>query len=342
MLTGYANAISTTITHEAGHFYSLPHTFVGWENLRVEDLYGSSPVPNTNSNNRLVERFARTGPQANCDNAADGFCDTPADYYAYRISCPFRGQAKSPDSVLIEPDSRNYMSYFGDECMSLFSDEQKDAMNRNLINRRWNLFTAPNIGTLDTLPIALTAPTNGIAVPRQGTVRLDWQPLAGATGYVVKVERTLFGAFIDQTVEAVVTTDFYDLNVSNLPTGFMYRWYVKPFNGYQTCAPESAAETFILTNTPTGLDAQAAAQPWSATLVGYPQAGQIQWLNQQAAAGAVEVRLLDALGQVLLQQKVWMEAGQTTQQLYLGDLPKGLYLLHLQQEGQQQVLKFQY
>lgn len=60
----------TTIAHEFGHFFSLPHTFYGWE-------YG---IPDDEDQEWVNG--------ANCNSAADGFCDTPPDYLDYRWNCP--------------------------------------------------------------------------------------------------------------------------------------------------------------------------------------------------------------------------------------------------------------
>ncbi len=70
-----AGANSTTLTHELGHFFGLPHTFSGWEN-------GNTPW-----NPELVTR----GAFSNCNLTGDYFCDTDADYIANRWQCPYSG-----------------------------------------------------------------------------------------------------------------------------------------------------------------------------------------------------------------------------------------------------------
>ena len=337
MLTGYANRSSATITHEAGHFYTLPHTFVGWENLRVEDLYGSNPVPAVLSNNRAVEFFARSGAQANCSTAADGFCDTPADYYAYRINCPFRGVAVSPDGVAIEPDARNYMSYFGDECMTLFSDEQQDAMARNIIARNWHTRPNPNIPSLGAEP-ALLQPIADEQVPL-ADVRFEWEAVAGASGYVVIIERTLFGVPVETLGEFVSNTASLELPAARFTVNRQYRWRVKPFNGRETCRNFGANERFSiapalvsnLNNLPTGR--------FEAAIVGYPQGGQIRLWTRQSQEADLRLALYDARGVLQVQQNLGSSNGEQWQDLHLGHLASGFYVLSVESGAERQVLR---
>ena len=104
---------STTLTHELGHYFSLPHTFYGWEN------------GNTPSNPEAVRR---SGPGTNCNGAGDGFCDTDADYYSSRWGCP--GPVNKTDNYgdYYHLDSSMFMSYSTDNCQSRFSNQQAAAM----------------------------------------------------------------------------------------------------------------------------------------------------------------------------------------------------------------------
>ncbi|MCH2046398.1 MAG: hypothetical protein MK212_19950, partial [Saprospiraceae bacterium] len=75
-----------TTRHEVGHFFSLPHTFSGWEGTDVISEYGCDTlVPGLLG--FVPEYVERTGDNANCGFAGDGFCDTEADYYSNRVHC---------------------------------------------------------------------------------------------------------------------------------------------------------------------------------------------------------------------------------------------------------------
>ena len=122
----------TTIAHELGHFFSLAHTFFGWEG----NTYNCSlPTPTVTPSGVLVEYVSRTkmfNNQLLCKVAADGFCDTQADYnlgfgWPSSAGCVYSGCAKDPDNVPLDPDEKNIMSYFL-SCLEYFSEEQKEAI----------------------------------------------------------------------------------------------------------------------------------------------------------------------------------------------------------------------
>lgn len=101
-------ALDTTIPHEMGHYFNLFHTH--------ETAIG-------------VE-FVTRGQYANCLNAGDLCCDTPADpnlfdYSIVNSFCQYIGNLRDPRGELYEPDPTNIMSYNPYEsCLTHFTDEQ--------------------------------------------------------------------------------------------------------------------------------------------------------------------------------------------------------------------------
>jgi Metallo-peptidase family M12 len=129
---------ATTIAHESGHFFTLSHTFYGWENGPFVPTSAAPCAPaSINFNGRVipVEKVVRTGTSKNCDVAGDGFCDTPEDYnFGFgATSCSYSSIAKDPQCVSVNPDETNLMGYFLG-CLKIFSAEQKAAIRNNYLN----------------------------------------------------------------------------------------------------------------------------------------------------------------------------------------------------------------
>jgi len=103
---------STTLTHELGHFFSLPHTFSGWENLNYGDVVDNTTgrTPSVTPNGALVENIIRSGGTENCQIAGDAFCDTDANYLfgyynaSYNNGCDYAATAHDPLGRLYRPE----------------------------------------------------------------------------------------------------------------------------------------------------------------------------------------------------------------------------------------------
>jgi len=124
----------STLTHEMGHFFGLPHTHAG--------------------GNELVDG-------SNCATAGDEFCDTPADPQlgssTVNSSCVYTGTATDANGDAYDPDPTNIMSYSRKACRDFFSNEQYATTSYNFLYVRnyWDCpdldvdFTADNTQTCD-------------------------------------------------------------------------------------------------------------------------------------------------------------------------------------------------
>lgn len=215
MTIGSSAPGGNTLAHEFGHYFSLPHTFYGWEG-------GDAPP--------LSQQERMDG--SNCNSAADGFCDTPPDYAYYRWSCPSAGPFTDPNGVSFDVVDSFFMSYGGNSCRDRFSPLQSAAMRANL-----NGPHASNEGFITPYypenydSILLLEPSEGAVNVAPIGHRFQWTPVEDAIAYHVSVG--LNGIFSAIAEEAIVTdTSWLSLN---LPEDRKLYWRVKPLFEGNTC-----------------------------------------------------------------------------------------------------------
>lgn len=104
----------STLAHELGHLFGLPHTHGG-------------------SADELVDG-------SNCSTEGDYICDTPADptlsNSIVNSNCVYTGTATDANGMPYVPDPNNIMSYSRKNCRNYFSPMQYDVINYTYINYR--------------------------------------------------------------------------------------------------------------------------------------------------------------------------------------------------------------
>lgn len=213
---------STTLAHELGHFFSLPHTFSGWEGA-YDNATGEliDPIPNN-------QRERANG--SNCGNTADRFCDTPADYTSYRWGCP-GPFFTDPTGVQFKPDGTLYMSYSSDVCQNRFSNQQIASMRTFLVEERSNLLGS-SVGLNFDAPNATYAyyPANNSQNVNNNHVLFSWKN-SGADKYYL--EAIQYDDNNGDNLRVFVEDTFY---VANLDANYNYYWAVIPVNSANTCS----------------------------------------------------------------------------------------------------------
>ena len=128
-------AHETTLPHEMGHYFDLFHTYQIWEEQPGGPL--------------IYENIAREGYCANCTDAGDLLCDTPADpsgrviFSTIDNNCNWNPVKPLPPDECgrtdYNPLTNNLMITEVKHCRTSFTQQQKNRMNETLILYRSEL-----------------------------------------------------------------------------------------------------------------------------------------------------------------------------------------------------------
>ena len=314
-----------TWAHEIGHYLSLPHPFSGWEGFTHD--YGMPAPPTVNG--EPVELL----DGSNCQNAGDGFCDTPADYLNYRWPCNLDGLSNTvqfdPSGASFKSDGTLFMSYSLDECSERFSPEQIDAMKANLLTERPNLLYNQNpLSAPDPSALVVVSPLPGDTVETFEEVTFSWEPLPNATAYFLEV--TLLANF--QAVLHRYEVQGNSFTSNDLKKNKKYFWRVRPYNRWHTCKEFSEVKSFH-----TGEEATVSATKEESdkpSVLIYPNpVSQYERLLITATgeSGIQRVELFSLEGhKVVASQSNPSQPSQARWELSLEGIPAGAYLVRIQ------------
>ena len=334
------NAASAyTIAHEAGHMFSLPHTFFGWETTPFADVCTPCAPATVNYNGRFtqVEKVARTGAGSNCTTAADGFCDTPEDYnfgfYWNGAGCNWSGVTKDPDCVAVNADETNIMSYFL-SCLRTFSTEQKNAIRTNFLNhpKRAYLRNASTPLLTSSTPRLIT-PANGATTNFFNNVQFDWDDVPGATGYYIDV--SLLSSFGTSLKSQYVTSS--DANFNSTTSGGAlladrtYYWRVKAIVPYKNCENTSLSGNFR-TGLVNNVNEIAGVSHFNLSPNPLSKVQNLSLEMNSDNAFDARVKLYNVTGQLMKTENRRFAAGFSVQTISVSDLTNGTYILTVESE----------
>jgi len=324
-----ANAANyVTLSHELGHFFTLPHPFLGWpQDDGWNEMTHGNPAPATSPQGIPTELMNGS----NCSTAGDGFCDTPPSYNfgGGWAGCNYSGGAMDPNGVLVDPAENNIMDYFGDVCASVFTDEQKAAIMADVIDR-----DCSTTG-LDNTPITelpnLIYPIDGETTPAWNVVGFDWDPVPGATGYIVEVDKqnTLFGWL--PSVKFVYGGTYVEFE-GIFEADKVYDWRVYPINAGYTCAAPSTigkfrtGESTSTNNIDEVLNYSIAPNPVSSK-----ENLMINIETSQSFDATISV--FDLAGQRIINLTQNFTSGVTNFELSVKGLNEGMYILSIESES---------
>ncbi len=331
------SASNSTLPHEVGHFFSLKHTFVGWEGTSFGPGSAGWPTaPTSAPDGTPTERMN----ELNCTAAADKLCDTPPDYnFGYGNSgCTYDEGAKDPLGVLVETMENNMMGYFESCNPYEFTQEQQNVIladrastDRNYLNNNF----APIATEITTPANLLNSPANGATTAYYDQVLLEWKPVTGATYYLVEVD--FIFAYNSPTAQSFVVSSTSKL-ITGLDPDKTYYWRVRPFNEYVTCA-ESRQQSFktSITSAIRDIEGLTALQ-----VAPNPVRDGLATLFVHAERDfEANLQVFDATGrQVYTQTGLNFANGESTVELPITGLQNGLYFVMLQSNEGRAVRKF--
>jgi hypothetical protein len=325
--SGCFGGSSTTLMHEAGHYFSLPHTFSGWEGTS----YQCGTTAPLSVNSVQVEK----ADGSNCTTSGDGFCDTPADYLSERWNCDQYGQSTctlvDPTGTSFHADGQNSMSYSQDVCVTKFTPNQIAAMHLDLDQRELSTETKRKL-THDFTPptptgdFALFNPGENEVVPYD-IVTFDWADATNATGYYLEISKSsaffpfsLVYSGLYNTSNAVLT------NV--LQPNSTYYLRVRAYNKRDLCAPFKI-RTFQTSSDIVGVQNITAVQ--QLTLAPNPVSihTPLTVLYTATDNKNATIRLYDYTGRTLYTLSATLHKGSNTIQIPTDHLTAGVYMLQI-------------
>lgn len=337
----YSGFGESTTSHETGHFFSLRHTFYGWES-DAQDWENEPPCFDPNDPGWPCAPLISPGGTpteksdgSNCSTAADLICDTPPDYnFGYCASgcAAYNGPAKDPNCQSVDPMENNFMSYYFSCADYEFTPGQEAAMKADIAssgrNFLDNTYTPPAF-TITTPLDLLVSPANNEVINDDDTAVLTWNPVAGATWYYVELDITT--TYSSPQLQFFLVENSTSVTVTGLTPNKKYNWRVRPFNEYYVCAsPRQRAFTTGQVNTVDSIDELSS---W--TIVPNPaNSGEVVSISiaTTQAVNEISVSVFDAAGrQVYNQNSISLAPGQTNIALPGNRLSEGFYFVTLQQ-----------
>lgn len=324
VIKGEVSGTTNTLSHEMGHFFSLEHTFYGWEGAPFDENSAGWPVAPFNSPN---------GPQtekqdgSNCTVAADKICDTPPDYNFGLVwsNCNYAGGAQDPSGALVNPMENNQMSYFSGCYPYIFTEEQKNLMYGDYAKSYRDYIKSsyiPDTTEITQKPTQISPANNATGVPNVG-VTLDWDDVPNASHYMVALSTSItFGGNNQYFI-----TDQSQFTLPTLETDKNYYWKVTAFNDGWSCVTGLISPKWKFRTAPVAVSDIEEIRGWDITP--NPSYGPVRLVLDMDRAVKIKVDLISTDGRLLHSQDLPVPAGSHYYTLSSDGLPNGIYLVRL-------------
>ncbi|MEO7175707.1 MAG: T9SS type A sorting domain-containing protein [Saprospiraceae bacterium] len=331
---------TSTLAHELGHFFSLLHTFDGWECQPYDAaIHGIqvgkyAPCSSLAPPYPAVENELQDG--SNCANAGDLICDTPPDYnFGFgwpQGDCDFTDVVKDYKGITVHPMETNMMGYFISCTEYQFTPMQEDQVFANYTtatNRNYIRTTHVPPSLTVTGEAHLLSPSNESTVETFDSVMLTWDAPIGADRFVVIMNRMVGNTVLQPSVTYFTNTN--QLLLTNLNKSYTFQWRVLSYNEYATCSTGSANFKFSTGTTSSVPDF--GNPTLSGITIGPNPIGIGQLLNVRFSTNKTfnaEFRFVGMNGQVIGQiQSASILPTINSVSLSLSDMQTGLYYVQI-------------
>lgn len=325
---------SNTLSHEVGHFFSLRHTFHGWE---------SDPWDITRHNDTIQVRYTISNGEiefvsrTNCVTAADQLCDTPPDYNFGLTSnnCNYTYDVWDFNHEKVIPQKENQMSYFNNCGQYIFTPNQVTRMQNNYNSATRNYLKnqpAPNTDTI-VGPVTIIQPTQGQQLTVYDGVLFDWEDVPNATHYILEIRNLSSNEYL-----IVDKSEYY---ATNLRKNFQYTYEVTPFSFGQFCAA-SQSVTFktgnssITSTEESNLNANNTVYP-NPVALGTPVV--LQFGND--IAGDIQYNVYDFQGKLIVSENKSIESGKNHLLVNTNGWKAGLHIVQMKTQTSVNTVKVQ-
>ena len=243
------NGKAFTLNHETGHFFSLLHTFLGWECQPYDIAKHGNPVTITVSPCiSFIDVELNNG--SNCLDGGDLICDTPPDYnfgLGWSVGgdqcAEYDAGTMDPSGEVVDPMENNFMGYFLDCDEYVFTPLQQAAITSDYATPRRAYLRTGFVPNTDEVKndVVYNYPINDVESSNYNWVGFDWEDVSGANQYLL---------IVDTDANFSTAPKRYILNKSDhvlqdLVSATKYFWKVWPFNESQTGAGWADTQSFL-------------------------------------------------------------------------------------------------
>lgn len=326
------NSGTQTLSHEIGHFFTLAHTFYGWEACPYNAGDHGNPLVYTHvpCSGELIELV----DQSNCSQAADRLCDTPPDYNFGLTdpegNCSLDYEVKDFNGDVVEPMERNYMGYFFSCDDYIFTPTQIDLMRADYQSSGRNYIRSsyvPDTSLLNGTAPEIVYPEFNSTTQYYDHVLLDWYNIPDVKRYLVKVTT---GFFTKITTYYTVENES-KLILTNLPEDEKnIAVVIWPFNEGNSCNSQaSVTHKFKTSSIPVGVEdlADSGSFKFYPSPISTKADHVVLWSDNTEKD--VKIEFLDYNGRLVYRTNIDIMPGDNRIELPQNKFGSGFYVFHM-------------